>query len=402
MISREIILVNRALLRQRMQNMDTRAMLPWKSEKLLDKVHGLIGLWRLKSAINCGDTHVDFLRKGRIIMKAAVLIDPHHMETRDVPKPSPAEGEVLLKVDSCGICGTDMEFYEAGSYNPDWILGHECSGVIENIGPGVEGFTVGERVTVNDLFSCGQCEYCRPGLESLCASFANLGIHWPGAFAEYTKAPARSVFKLPDNVSMKEGALIPTLAVGYHVFRRAPARPETKTLIIGAGPVGLGVLAALKMAGVKEVIVSDMNPVSTDAALKLGASAVINPSTEDVQARLESLLPCPPELVFECVGTPGTILQSMELVDKGGTAVIVGNCFEEITLHPITWILKEINIKASQGTASEDFETTITWVAERRIDPSVFITRTIALEELPDVMEELTRHKKDIKIMVTV
>ena len=335
-------------------------------------------------------------------MKAAVLIDAHNMEIRDVPKPSPGEGEVLLKVDSCGICGTDMEFYEAGSYNPDWILGHECSGVVEEVGSNVDGWAPGDRVTINDLFSCGQCKYCLRGLESLCASFANLGIHWPGAFAEYTKAPARSLFKLPDSISMEAGALIPTLAVGYHVFKRKAAHPDTKALIIGAGPVGLGVLAALKMAGVKEVVVSDMNPVSTDAALKLGASAVVDPSSEDLQSRLESLLSAPPELVFECVGTPETILQSMELVDKGGTTVIVGNCFEEITLHPITWILKEINIKASQGTASEDFETTIKWVAERRIDPSVFITRTIRLDELPEIMEGLTRHKKDIKIIVRI
>jgi threonine dehydrogenase-like Zn-dependent dehydrogenase len=335
-------------------------------------------------------------------MKAAVLIDPHNMEIRDVPEPSPGEGEVLLKVDSCGICGTDMEFYEAGSYNPDWILGHECSGVIEEVGPGVEEWVAGDRVTVNDLFSCGKCEYCRRGLENLCAGFANLGIHWPGAFAEYTKVPARSLFRLPEDTSMEEGALIPTLAVGYHVFRRTPTEPDTKALVIGAGPVGLSVVFALKMAGVQDIVVSDMNPVSKDAALKLGATAVVDPSSEDLQSRLESLFSKPPEIVFECVGTPGTILQSMELVDKGGTAVIVGNCFEEITLHPITWILKEINIKASQATTNEDFETTIGWVAEHKVDPSIFITRTIALDELPETMESLTRHKKDIKIIARI
>jgi threonine dehydrogenase-like Zn-dependent dehydrogenase len=333
-------------------------------------------------------------------MKAALLLDPHHMVIEDVPKPSPGEGEVLLRVDSCGICGTDMEFYETGSYNPRWTLGHECSGVIEELGAGVKGWSIGERVTVNDLFSCGVCEYCRRGLESICANAANLGIHWPGAFAEFTKAPARSLFRLPDGVSMDEGALIPTLAVGYHVFRRAPAEPDTRTLVIGAGPVGLSVLVALKSAGVKEVVVSEMNPVSKEAARTLGASAIIDPTSEDLPSRLESLFPSAPELVFECVGIPATILQSMEIVDRGGTIVIVGNCFEEITLHPITWILKEITIKASQGTASEDFETTIGWIARRRLDPSIFITRTITLDDLPQTMEGLTQQKKDVKIVV--
>ena len=335
-------------------------------------------------------------------MKAAVLIDPQKMVIRDVPKPTVGEGEVLLKVNSCGICGTDVEFYETGSYNPDWILGHECSGIIEEIGPGVEGWAVGERVTVNDLFSCGECDFCRRGLESICANAANLGIHWPGAFAEYTKVPSRSLFRLPEGVTMEEGALVPTLAVGYHVCRKAPDGHNAKTLIIGAGPVGLGVLVALDIAGAKGVVVSDINPASRKAALSLGAAEVVDPKKEDLSSRVESIFEGPPELIFECVGVPDTILQSLDLVERGGAVVIVGNCFEEITLHPIMWILKEINIKASQGTDSIDFETTIDWIAGHKFDPSVFMTRAISLDDLPQTMEGLTRQKNDIKIMVNI
>lgn len=335
-------------------------------------------------------------------MKAAVLVEPHHMVLDDVPKPVPGEGEVLLKVNSCGICGTDVEFYHTGAYNPRAILGHECAAVIEEVGPGVEGWAVGERVTVNDLFSCGDCEFCDRGLENLCANAANLGIHWSGAFAEFTKVPARSLFRLPKGVSMKEGALIPTLAVGYHVSKRANVGPDTKAFIIGAGPVGLSLLVALKVAGVSEVVVSDMNPVSKKAADILGATAVIDPTAEDLSSRLESLFSGPPELVFECVGKPETILQSMETVERGGTVVVVGNCFEEITVNPIMWIAKEINIHASEGTTSEDFETSVGWIAERKFDPSVFITRTIALDDLPQTMERLTQNKKDIKIVVRI
>jgi len=335
-------------------------------------------------------------------MKAAVLIDPHQMTIEDVPKPTPEQGEALIKVDSCGICGTDVEFYHNGAYNPRWVLGHECSGTIEQLGPGVTGWAVGEKVTVNDLFSCGACDFCRRGLENLCDSAANLGIHWAGAFAEYTKVPARSLFRLPRGVSMEEGALIPTLAVGYHVSRRVQPSADTPAFIIGAGPVGLSVLLGLKLAGVKQVVVSEINEVGTKAAHALGASAVINPSKDDVTSRLEELLPSAPELVFECVGVPDTITQSMDTVGKGGTVVIVGNCFEEISLIPITWILKEINIKASNATSSEAFENVIRWVAEKKCDPSVFITRTIGLDELPQTMEGLTRSKNDIKIVVRI
>lgn len=333
-------------------------------------------------------------------MKAAVLIDAHNMVIDDVPMPVTGEGEVLLKVDSCGICGTDMEFYENGAYNPRWTLGHECSGMIVEVGSGVKGWKAGERVTVNDLFACGECGFCRRGLGNLCDRAANLGIHWPGAFAEFTKVPARSLFRLPEGVSMEEGALIPTIVVGYHVFRQAAARPDTKTLIIGAGPVGLSVLVALKIAGVRNVVVSDMNPTGKKAAASLGALAVIDPVAEDISERLESLFSSAPDLVFECAGKPATILQSMETVNRGGTVVMVGNCFEEISLIPITWIIKEINIKASQGTTNEDFETVLEWVAEKKLDAAVFITRTISLDELPETMAGLTHGKNDTKIIV--
>ncbi len=161
-------------------------------------------------------------------------------------------------------------------------------------------------------------------------------------------------------------------------------------------------LASLKMAGVQNVVVSDMNPTGRKAAVSLGASAVIDPSAEDLTERLESLLSSAPDPVFECAGKPATILQSMETVNKGGTVVIVGNCFEEISLIPITWILKEINIKASQGTTNEDFETVLSWVAEKKIDSSVFITRTIGLDNLPKTMAGLTHGKNDIKIIVKI
>jgi threonine dehydrogenase-like Zn-dependent dehydrogenase len=166
--------------------------------------------------------------------------------------------------------------------------------------------------------------------------------------------------------------------------------------------VGLSILAALKIAGVREVAVSDTNETSRKVAGRLGASAVIDPTTEDVPERLESLFGSQPRVVFEAAGKPGTILEAMETVERGGTVVMVGNCFEEIVVHPITWILKEIKIHASQGTASEDFSTTIGWMADGKVDATAFITRAISLDDLPRVMRELTVQKTDIKIVVNV
>lgn len=335
-------------------------------------------------------------------MKAAVLIEPYNMVIEEAPVPVAERGEVVLKVHSCGICGTDLEMYRIGSYHPRAILGHECSGVIEEIGPGVEGWNIGDRVAVDDVFTCGECNFCRSGRPKLCQNATTLGGQWPGAFAEYTKTPAGALIRLPDNVSMEEGSLLQVLAVGYHVASRASLTPAAKTLIVGAGPVGLSVLAALKDMEYHDVIVSAKHPIGKKAAEALGASAVLDAASNNLVAEVESIFSSAPQLVIECVGSPATVMQSLEMVEKEGTVVVVGNCFQEITLQPITWILKEINIKGSDATTPESFEAAVRCLAERKIDPSIFLTRTVSLNDLPKTMEMLAEGKDDIKVTVNL
>jgi len=333
-------------------------------------------------------------------MKAAVLLDPHNMVIENVPKPVVGEGEVVLKVGCCGICGTDLAMFRIGSYTPRAILGHECSGVIEEIGAGVEGWAVGDRLVVDDVFPCGACDFCSRGRERLCPNVTTLGSQWPGAYAEYTKVPEHSLFKLPDNVSLEAGALVQVLAVGHHVVARASVQPEAKALIIGAGPIGLSVLVALKMAGFQDVAVVAKHPSGKKAAEELGAAAVIDSASQDIPSEFESIFTSSPQLVIECAGKPETVLQSLQMVEKEGTVVVVGNCFEEISLHPITWILKEINIKGSDGATKEGFRAALGWLAEGKVDASVFLTRIITLDELPSAMDELSAHKDDIKVAI--
>jgi threonine dehydrogenase-like Zn-dependent dehydrogenase len=334
-------------------------------------------------------------------MKAAVLVDPFNMVIEELPEPKAGEGEVVLKVESCGICGTDVELYKIGSYTPRAVLGHECCGVIKEVGPGVGGWAVGDRVVVDDVFTCGTCEFCRVGREKMCPNITTLGSQWPGAFAEYTKVPAQALFRLPENVSTEEGALVQILGVGYHVVQRASVPPDSKTLVIGAGPVGLSVLLALRMVGFEDIAVVAKHQAGKHAANALGASAVIDSATEDLLQDVTNVFSSAPQLVIECVGKPETVLQSLQIVEKEGTAVVVGNCFDEISLHPITWILKEINIKGSDGTTGEGFRAAIDWLARRKVDTSVFITRTIALEDLPQTMDALSKQKDDIKVVVS-
>ncbi len=333
-------------------------------------------------------------------MKAAILLEPQMIVIEDVPAPVAGSGEVVLKVECCGICGTDLQMYRIGSYTPRAILGHECSGVVEAVGDGVEGWVVGDRVVVDDVFTCGACDYCRSGHERMCRHVTTLGSQWPGAFAEFTKVPSRSLFKLPAHVSMEAGSLAQILAVGHHIASRASAERDAKTLIIGAGPVGLSALAALKMANVRDVAIVAKHPAGRKAARALGASLVLDSVARDIASEFESIFMSPPQLVIECVGKSETILQSLEMVGKGGTVVVAGNCFEEISLHPITWVLKEITIKGSDGTDREGFVAAINWLADRRVDASALLTRAVALKDLPETMESLAARKDDIKVTV--
>jgi (R,R)-butanediol dehydrogenase/meso-butanediol dehydrogenase/diacetyl reductase len=333
-------------------------------------------------------------------MKAAVLIDPHNMVVEEVPKPVAGNGEVVLRVGCCGICGTDLEMFRIGSYTPRAILGHECSGVIEEIGPGVAGWTVGDRVVVDDVFPCGRCEFCLGGRERLCRNVATLGGQWSGAFAEYTKVPAGALFRLPNSVSLEEGALVQVLAVGHHVVSRADVHPHAKTLVYGAGPIGLSVLAALRMAGFRNVAVVAKHDRGKQGAEALSASAILASSSQDIMSETESIFSSAPQLIIECVGKPATVLQSLQMVEKEGTVVVVGNCFEEISLQPITWILKEITIKGSDGATKDGFQSALGWLAARKVEPSVFITRTTTLDDLPETMAEISARKQDIKVVV--
>ena len=243
-------------------------------------------------------------------------------------------------------------------------------------------------------------DFCRGGRERLCPNVATLGSQWPGAYAEYTKVPATSLFRLPDTVSLEAGALVQVLAVGHHVVSRASAQPDAKTLVIGAGPIGLSVLVALRMAGIHDVAVVAKHPLGKKAAEALGASAVIDFASQDIPSEFESIFSSPPQLVIECAGTPETVLQSLQMVEKEGTVVVVGNCFEEISLHPITWILKEITIKGSDGATKGGFQAALTWLAEGKVDPSIFLTRIITLDDLPQTMENMSARKEDIKVAV--
>lgn len=228
-------------------------------------------------------------------MKVAVMTGIGKIGYERRPVPEPQDDEVLVKLEYVGICGSDLHYYESGAIGgyvvkPPFVLGHEPGGIVVKTGKNVRGLKAGDKVALEPGKTCGHCEFCRQGKYNLCPDvvfFATPPVD--GVFAEYVAHKADLCFKLPENVSTMEGALIEPLAVGFHAAMQGGARFGQRALVFGAGCIGLVSLLALKALGVSEVYVVDVVASRLQKAEQLGASAVVNGAEEDVAARLAEL-----------------------------------------------------------------------------------------------------------------
>lgn len=264
-------------------------------------------------------------------MKVAVMEGIGKMGYTERPIPAPKEDEVLVKLEYVGICGSDMHYYETGAIGdyvvePPFVLGHEPGGVVVEVGENVTHLKVGDRVALEPGKTCGHCEFCRAGRYNLCPDvvfFATPPVD--GVFQEYVAHEANLCFKLPDNVSTLEGALIEPLAVGFHAANQGNARIGQTAVVMGAGCIGLVSMMALKSEGVSKVYVVDLMQKRLDKALELGADGVINAAEEDVVEavlRLTEGKGC--DLAIETAGTEITTRQCIHMTKKGSTIVLVG------------------------------------------------------------------------------
>ena len=225
-------------------------------------------------------------------MKAAVLEKPLAFAIKEIENPVPGPGEMLIRVASTGICGSELHAYH-GQHPlriPPVVLGHELSGRIAQIGPGVTGFDLGSRVTVLPQMTCGRCFYCRHGQPNLCDQRIMLGTRqWQGSFAEYLLAPESLVFTLPDGVSDNVGTLVEPLAVGIHAVRRAGVALGESVLVLGSGAIGLATIIAARAAGASRVIATDIQDYNLTKAQEVGATHTANARSEDVVGLARSL-----------------------------------------------------------------------------------------------------------------
>ncbi len=271
---------------------------------------------------------------------------------RDIPQPKP--GEVQVKIKCTGICGSDMHYLEHGRIGDfvvdyPFVLGHESAGEVTALGEGVTDLKVGDRVTLEPGYTCGQCEFCKTGRYNLCPDVVFFATPpYDGTLAEYVSHPAHMCFKLPEKVDYCEGALIEPLSVGFHAALQGDAKPGQTAMVVGCGCIGIVTMLALKSMGISKVYMSDVIDVRLEKAKSLGAQAVFNPMKEDVDEALKKATGGKgADLVIETAGNSKAQAQCVDLVKTGGTIVYVGMAAQAVTPIDINQIIgKEATIKS--------------------------------------------------------
>lgn len=314
-------------------------------------------------------------------MRAAVFRGIGQIEVTDVPTPEPGPGEVLIRVAYCGICGSDLEAFLTGMYEPGLVIGHEFAGTIAAVGPDVPLWRVGDPVVVGDLIPCWQCRSCRSGFPDACESVYMVGVTHDGGMAEYVKVPAVDLYRLPEGVSLRQGALVEPLSVALHGIRRSRLRAGDRVMVMGAGTIGLLTLQCARLAGARTLIVTEVDPVRAALAARLGATAVLDPVRENLSVALADLTDgLGPDIIFVCTGAPEPFAEAISLVRKGGQVFLMGLPIQPVETDFFSVVMGEICIDGSFAGRAET-AAAIDFIAQGRVDVESLISHEIPLDE---------------------
>lgn len=321
-------------------------------------------------------------------MKALVLKEYNVFEYSDVAKPEIKPDEVLIKVHTCGICGSDVHGMDGSSGRriPPVIMGHEASGIIESVGPEVTAYQTGDKVTFDSTLYCGTCWYCRKGLINLCENRRVLGVscdeyRMHGAYAEYVAVPERILYPLPAGMAFEHAAFIEPVSVAVHAVGRVVPRLDSSVAVVGAGMIGLLVVQALRVSGCGPIIAVDIDNDRLTLAKSMGATCTGNPKEDDVAALVaEATHGRGVDYAFEVVGNTATVQSSASLVRKGGNLVLVGNLSSQVEFPLQTIVTREISVFGSCSSQGE-YPECISLVSSGKIDVSPMISACVPLSE---------------------
>ena len=340
-------------------------------------------------------------------MKALLLTDYRRFEVVDLPRPEVAADEALVRVAACGICGSDVHGFDGSSGRriPPLVMGHEAAGVIEALGPGVDGFSRGERVTFDSTVYCGECDYCRQGRVNLCDNRQVLGVSCGdyrrhGAFAEFVAVPARILYRLPDSLSLEHAALIEAVSIAVHAVNQAPPRPGDDVVVVGAGMIGLLVVQVLRHRGCGRIAAVDVDDSRLELARTLGATDVLNANTGDATAAILAMTAGRGvAAAWEAVGASATVQTAIKCVRKGGDVTLVGNVSPTVEIPLQAVVTRELALHGSCASAGE-YPECIELMASGAVNVAPLLSATASLEETPAWFDRL--HAREAGIMKVV
>jgi len=345
-------------------------------------------------------------------MRAAVMTN-WELRVDDIDTPTPGPGQVLTKVLSCGICGSDLHLLVHGEesrrlsdelardeprdpasavmFDPadDMVMGHEfCCEVVE-LGPGVDSLAVGDTVV------------------SMPAAFDAAGVHplgfsniYPGGYAEHMVLNELLAMKVPDGLPHRLAALTEPLAVGVHAVAKSGIVAGDAALVIGLGPVGLACIAAMKLLGIGPIVGADFSPARRALAEHLGCDEVVDPDVESAIAAWRRVDGAKPLVVFEAVGVPGMIEQTMRMAPKGSRILIVGACMQEDRIHPMLGVGKELSLQFVLGYEPHEFAASLDAIANDRVDLAPLLTGSVTIDGIPQAFIDLGNPETHAKILV--
>ena len=328
-------------------------------------------------------------------MKALLLTDVCKFEYTDVPTPEPKAGEVQINIKACSICNSDVHGYDgtSGRRQPGVIMGHEASGVITKVGEGVTRFKVGDNVVFNSVKYCGECWYCRHGLENMCENGCCFGIktatqHLDGAMAEYLCVPEYICYKMPEGLSFERAAMLEPLAIMVHAIGGVDIKINDTVVMFGSGVMGLMGIKALKATGAGKVIVVEVDEFKKEMARKNGADYVID-GREDVPARIKELTDgLGADYAFDTAGVKATIANGFHCLKKNGTLVQVGNISPTVEAPLQTLVNSQIHWIGRYGTFTE-YEGALHLVGSGKVSVDDCLSKVAPLQEGQEWFERL-------------
>ncbi|RRA49376.1 zinc-binding dehydrogenase [Acidipila sp. EB88] len=340
-------------------------------------------------------------------MKSLLLSAYNQLEIAEQPTPPVGPTDVLIRVEACGICGSDVHGYDGSSGRriPPIIMGHEAAGTVAAFGAAVHDLQEGDRVTFDSTVFCGRCEYCANGDVNLCESRQVVGVSCGeyrrnGAFAEYVAVPRHILHHLPDAITFPQAAMLEAVSVALHAVRVSALSGGETALVLGAGMIGLLTLQAAHVAGCSRVFIADVDATRLELARAVGGNDLIHASGQELVAEVLRLTGgTGVDVVFEAVGNDETVSAAIDCTRKGGTVTLIGNIAKAVTLPLQKVVTRQIRLQGSCASAGEYAEA-IELIEKGKITVDPLITSVAALEEGPRWFERL--HAREPNLMKVI